>query len=363
MSEPNTPSALEWIGRIAPYKPGQSVIPGCDRTIKLASNESALGPSPRAICAAQEAARSLMRYPDGGSQDLRRQLAERCGAEANWVLCANGSEEVLMNLARAYVGVGQEVLFFAQSFPLYEIIAHAVGAVPVIAPVIGFQPSVEDLLAQVTDNTAIVFLANPNNPTGVWLDSSELDQLRQGLPDNVLLVLDAAYAEYMDDLDYADGLEFVKAHPTNCITTRTFSKAYGLAGLRVGWGFGHPGLLRPLNALRGAFNVNSVAQVAALEALGDNAHLAKVVEHTRHWQAELISVAAANGFTQPDRIAGNFLFLEGSSDTGGVQALDDHLRSAGILARCMPGLNGIRITIGTEQENEVLIEALKTFHT
>ena len=219
---------------IEAYVGGASKIAGVDRVIKLSSNEGALGPSPRAVEAYRAIAADMHRYPDGGATRLRGLLAERWGLEADNIVCGNGSDDVLQLLARAYSGQGDEVLYSEHGFLVYPIAAKSCGATPVTAPETGLTTSVDALLARVTERTRIVFVANPNNPTGTYISSDEMRRLHAGLPKDVLLVIDAAYAEFVDANDYEDGSALVRGY-SNVVMTRTFSKIFGMGGLRLGW--------------------------------------------------------------------------------------------------------------------------------
>ena len=230
---------------ITPYVGGESAIEGVDRIIKLASNEGALGPSPKAVEACREAAENLHRYPDGGCSALRSSLGDFYGLDPERIVCGAGSDELLDMLARAYAGPGDEVLFTEHGFLMYPIAAMGAGATPVKAPETNLHADVDALLDKVTDKTKIVYLANPNNPTGTYLPDTEVRRLRKGLPENVLLVIDAAYAEYVELDDYSAGAELVD-ECDNVVMTRTFSKIYGLASLRIGWGYGNKSIIKEL---------------------------------------------------------------------------------------------------------------------
>ena len=350
-----------WVAQIAPYQPGDSELKGVKQVIKLSSNESALGPSPSVFEAIHSNSKNIARYPDPHCTQLRRAIATAHQIDDNWIVCSNGSEEILDLLARAYAGPGDEVLYFDQSFPRYGIASRAVGATPVVVPVHGFQPNVADVAAFVTDRTRIMYVANPNNPTGVWLTDKEVRALRDALPGHVLLVLDAAYAEFVDNPDYGSGFEVVHDYPENTILTRTFSKAYGLAGLRVGWAYGAPDLSAPLHAVRGAFNVNALAQAAAARAVADDKHLHKALTHNAEWKPKLESIITKLGLICPERTAGNFVFTIVPTKMGGAQALDTFLIGRNIITRAIPTIDGLRITIGTTQENQILTDALCAF--
>ena len=233
-SAPRGPVPRPGISDIAAYVPGTSGLPGAQPVIKLSSNETPLGPSPRAVEAFLAEAARLPRYPDGSAAPLREALAARHGLDAQRIVCGSGSDELLNLLAAAYLGPGDEAIYSAHGFLVYKIAILARGATPVVAPETNLTADVDEILARVTSATRMVFLANPNNPTGTCLSAQEIKRLHTGLPEHVILVLDAAYAEYVQADDYTAGIECVNASE-NVVMTRTFSKIYGLAALRLGW--------------------------------------------------------------------------------------------------------------------------------
>jgi histidinol-phosphate aminotransferase len=348
---------------ITPYVGGESSLPGVARVVKLASNEGALGPSPKAVAAYRQAAEGLHRYPDGSCAELRRAIADRHGLDAERIVCGAGSDELLGLLCRAYAGPGDEVLFTEHGFLVYPIAAKAVGATPVAARECDLTADVDTLLAKVTPRTRIVFLANPNNPTGTYLPAAEVTRLRDSLPANVLLALDAAYAEYVGRNDYDPGVELVEAHD-NVVMTRTFSKIYGLGGVRLGWAYAPPAVVDVLNRLRMPFNVSVPAQAAGIAALADAEHTARVRANNDAllpWTAERI---AELGLTVTPSVC-NFVLVHFPAAPGrDVAAADAFLRGRGIIARRVAayGLpHALRITIGTEEEMRLAVAALKDF--
>ena len=252
------PTPRPGIMDIKPYVPGKSGDDDGRPVIKLSSNESALGPSPRAVEAAKRAAETMVRYPDGAATVLREAIGRRWGLDPARIVCGCGSDELLEMLLRAYAGPGDEVLYSQYGFAVYPIATMAAGATPVTAPERDYRTDVDAMLAAVTERTRVVFLANPNNPTGSYIPAAEMQRLRAGLPDHVLLVVDSAYAEFVDRDDYSAGAELVDAGD-NTVMTRTFSKIYALAGLRIGWLYGPPAIVDVLNRIRAPFNVCSVA--------------------------------------------------------------------------------------------------------
>ena len=235
---------------ISPYVPGRSSVNDQQNTIRLAANESAFGASPRAVKAYETLGSSLHRYPDGGANNLREALGALHGIDPASIVCGAGSDEILQLLAKSYAGPGDEVLYSKHGFLVYELAARAAGATPVAAPETNYRSNVDALLAHVTEKTRILFLANPNNPTGSYLSQGELRKLWGGLPENILLVIDAAYAEYVTAMDYESGAELV-GRSRNVVMTRTFSKIYGLASLRLGWCYASEEVIDVINRLRG----------------------------------------------------------------------------------------------------------------
>jgi histidinol-phosphate aminotransferase len=346
---------------IAAYVGGESHLAGVERVIKLASNEGALGPSPRAVEALRAYAPTLHRYPDGSVARLREALGARWGLEADRIVCGAGSDELITLLIRAYAGPGDEVLQSRHGFLMYGIGAKSVGASVVMAPERDLTADMDALLDAVTPRTRLVFLANPNNPTGTCVPAREIRRLHQGLPGDVVLVLDAAYAEFVLDADYDAGAALVR-DSGNVVMLRTFSKLYALAGLRLGWGYCPPAIADVLNRLRGPFNVSAAAEAAALAALGDDEFLERSRAHNAYWLAWLSEALAGLGIeTVPSHC--NFL-LARFGDAAKADAADAALRAAGIIVRKMGayGLpDSLRITIGTEPELRALVEALGAF--
>ncbi len=348
---------------IEPYIGGESAIPGVNRVIKLASNESALGPSPRAVEAMTAAAATIHRYPDGSCQALRRALAERHRIDAERIVCGAGSDELIALLCRAYLGPGDEMLYTEHGFLMYAIAARAAGATPVFAAETDLTADVDALLEKVTERTRMVFLANPNNPTGSYLPAGELARLRAALPPAVLLVLDLAYAEYIDAPDYGDGFALVDGGD-NVVVTRTFSKIYGLGGVRLGWAYGSAAVADVLNRVRGPFNVAAPAQAAGLAALGDDAFVERAKAHNEVWRRWTTEQLRALGLTVPPSF-GNFVLVRFPAAAGrDALAADGFLRSRGIIARRMAAYrlpDCLRITIGREDEMREALAVLAEF--
>ncbi|MCW5730789.1 MAG: histidinol-phosphate transaminase [Alphaproteobacteria bacterium] len=347
---------------ITPYKGGESQAQGVARVIKLSSNETPLGPSPRAIAAYEAAAKSLHRYPDGGASALREALARHYGIEAERIVCSNGSDELIGLITQAFAGSGDEIVYSRHGFLMYPIAAKAHGAKPVAVPEKDLTADIDAMLAAVSDRTRIVFLANPNNPTGTYLPAQEVARLRRSLREDVLLVIDAAYAEYVSRNDYEAGIELVRAHD-NVVMTRTFSKIYGLAGLRVGWAYAHPGVVDILHRVRGPFNVNLPAQAAAIAALADVAHVDAARTHNDIWLPWLSEEVRKLGLGVTPSL-GNFILIRFPAAPHDALAADRFLSQRGILLRQMGGYGlgeCLRATIGTEEENRLLVAALREF--
>jgi histidinol-phosphate aminotransferase len=348
---------------IRPYVGGESEIEGVSRIMKLSSNEGALGPSPKAMAALKDMAGEIHRYPDGGATGLRKALAARWGVDADRIVCGAGSDELLGILCRAYAGPGDEVLYSAHGFLMYAIAAKACGATPVTAPETDLTANVDALLAAVTPKTRIVFLANPNNPTGTYLPADEVKRLRAGLRDDILLVIDAAYAEFVSKNDYSAGIELVDS-TSNTVMCRTFSKIYALGGLRLGWAYCPTEIAGVLNRVRNPFNVGSSALAAGLAALNDDAYMDLCKRHNDYWLPWMLAEIKKLGMTATPSVC-NFVLIQFPKDEGrNAAAADAFLRSKGIITRAMGGYglpDWLRITIGAGDENEAVIQALAEF--
>jgi len=345
---------------IAPYVGGDATAPGVNRVIRLASNENPLGASPAAVAAYRDLAGELHRYPDGSATALRRAIAEAEGLAADRIVCGAGSDELISLLVRAYAGPGDEVLYSAHGFLMYAIAARSVGAAPMAAPERDLKADVDALLARVTPRTRVLFLANPNNPTGSYLSGAEVARLHAGLPPDVLLVIDAAYAEYADAPDYDDGAALVRQHD-NVVMTRTFSKIHGLAALRLGWAFCSEQVVSVLNRVRGPFNVSQAALAAGCAAVADQAHLARSKAHNSACRAGLIESLSAIGL-DPRPSLGNFLLVRFPEGAEAAAAALAALKAEGILLRSMNGYglpDCLRMTVGTDEEAAACVEALQ----
>lgn len=362
MSRGPAPQPRPGILEIAPYVGGEAKIPGVDRVIRLASNESALGPSPRAIAAYQAWAGEIHRYPEGHSRLLRDALAHLHGLDVERIVCGNGSDDLLQLLVRGYAGPGDEVLYSRHGFLVYPIAALACGATPVAAPEANLTFDVDAVLALVTDRTRLVFIANPNNPTGTYLSRYEMRRLHAGLPSSVLLVIDAAYAEFVRRNDYEPGIELVEA-AQNVVMTRTFSKIYALGGLRLGWAYCSAAVADVLNRIRGPFNVNAAAQAAGLAALADTASFERAQAHNEIWRPWLERALTDCGLVVTPSVA-NFVLVQFPAAPKDASAAFAYLQSLGILTRKVAsyGLGDhLRITIGTEDEMRAVAAGVSAF--
>ncbi|HSE76933.1 MAG TPA: histidinol-phosphate transaminase [Alphaproteobacteria bacterium] len=358
-----TPVPRPGILSIEPYVGGKSSLPGNAKPIKLSSNESAIGPSPRAIAAYEGLSGQLHRYPDGGAVALRAALAKRFGLDAARIVCGAGSDELIALLARAYAGPGDEVLYSEYGFVMYPIAALSAGATPVKAREKDYRADVDSLLASASDKTKLCFLANPNNPTGTFLPPGELARLRAGLPAHALLVIDAAYAEYVTRNDYSSGQELVEARD-NVVMTRTFSKIFALGGLRLGWAYCPVAVADVLNRTRGPFNISSAAQAAGVAALDDLAHSDASRAHNDMWLPWLAGELASLGLNVVPSV-GNFVLVEfPASGPKSAAAANAFLNARGIIPRAVAnyGLpNHLRITVGLEHEMRAVVAALAEF--
>lgn len=358
-----SPRPRPGILEIVPYVGGKSAVGGTVPVAKLSSNESPLGPSPHAMAVYRELSAELHRYPEGGSTELRHAIARRHNLDPDLIVCGAGSDELIALLVRAYAGPGDEVLYSRHGFLMYALAALSAGAHPVTAPETDLRADVDALLAKVSSRTRLVFLANPNNPTGSYLPAAELRRLRDGLPDEVVLVIDAAYAEYAEADDYDSGQELA-ATTSNTVMLRTFSKLYGLAGLRLGWLTAGSGVVDVLNRVRGPFNVSLPAQAAGVAALADVGHAEAARAHNRTWLPWVTRELTALGLKVHPSL-GNFVLVEFPRGSGrDAASANAHLEAEGVIPRQM-GSYGLpeclRISIGLEAENRRLVEALKGF--
>ncbi|MEX1082372.1 MAG: histidinol-phosphate transaminase [Halofilum sp. (in: g-proteobacteria)] len=363
--------AVPGVRGLAPYEPGKPIEEvareyglDADEVIKLASNENPRGPSPRAIDAAREAAAEVHRYPDGAGTSLREHLAARHCVEPTAITLGNGSNDVLDLVARTFLGPGRNAVFSRHAFAVYPIAtrlagaaAHVAAAHPADDPKAPYGHDLEAMAEQVDADTRVVFVANPNNPTGTWIDRAALERFLGRVPEHVIVVLDEAYSEYVDEPEFPDGVGWLRQYP-NLIVTRTFSKIYGLSGLRCGYGISSPAIADLLNRARHPFNVNSIALAAAEASLEDNAF---VTESARINAAGRVQLD--NGFRElgldPIPSVANFIAV----DVGGPgEAMHEALMARGVITRPIGAYempNHLRVTVGTSAENDRALAAFK----
>ncbi len=357
-----TPEPRPGILDIAPYVPGESELEGNEPVIKLSSNETPLGPSAAAVEAVRQAV-AHERYPDGSARELRETIASAYGLNPDHIVCGAGSDELLALLAQAYLGPGDEAIYTEHGFLVYRIVTLANGATPVVAPETDRRADIDAILAKVTDRTKVVFLANPNNPTGTYQPYEELQRLRKALPESVLLVIDAAYAEYVRRNDYEAGIGLV-ADTDNTVMTRTFSKIHGLAALRLGWCHAPGPIADVLNRIRGPFNVSAPAIAGGVAALRDAAHAARAADHNERWLPWLTEEISALGLDVTPSVA-NFVLIHFPDEDGKRAAdADEALKANRIILRRVTAYgfpNALRMSVGTEDENRTVVAALKAF--
>jgi len=356
------PQPKPWIMAIAPYVPGRSTTDNGAPVAKLSSNENPLGTSEQAKAAFLAHDGDLSRYPDASAAELREAIAAHHDLDPARVIYGTGSDELLHLAAGAYAGPGDEVIFVRYGFAVYEIATRRVGATPVIAPDRDYATDVDAILAAVTDKTRVVFIANPNNPTGTFADKGEIARLHAGLPPHVMLVLDQAYAEYLTTEDDDGGLDMARDLP-NVIVTRTFSKIHGLAAERIGWGYGSSDAIAAMHRIRAPFCVTTAGQQAAIAALGATDFIAHSRAHNLQWRAWLAAEIAALGNAGLRAVPShaNFLLVLFNGPVS-AEAAYKALMARGYIVRWLPGqglANGLRMTIGTEEETRGLAVALR----
>lgn len=348
---------------IAPYVPGKSSAPGVDKVYKLSSNESPLGPSPKAVAAYQAAAARLEDYPDGAVTDLRAAIGRAFGLDPERIVCGAGSDELLSLLTTAYLNDGDEVIYSAHGFLMYPIYALSHGAKPIAVPEKDHTADVDAILAAVTQRTRIIFIANPNNPTGTYVPFDEIKRLHQQLPPKVILVLDAAYAEYVQRNDYEAGIELV-ATSENAVMCRTFSKIHGLAAVRLGWLYGPAAIVDVLNRVRSPFNVNTPAMKAGIAAIEDTAHVEASIAHNNRWLPWLTREIEKLGLEVTPSVA-NFVLIHFPDSKGRTaRDADEFLTARGLILRRVAGYglpDALRMTVGTEEANRLVVQALAEF--
>lgn len=359
--------AVPGVRKLTPYQPGKPIDElkrefGLSEIIKLASNENPLGPSPLAIEAIKSELADLSRYPDGNGFSLKKKLSEKLQVDPQQITLGNGSNDVLDLVVRTFAQSGDEIIFSQYAFAVYPIVTQAIGAKAVVIPAKGWEHDLEASLQAITDKTRIIFVTNPNNPTGCWIAKDNLEEFLEKVPDHIIVVLDEAYYEYavqpdMGAPDYPDGLQWLDKF-SNLVVTRTFSKAYGLAGLRIGYAVSSPDIADLLNRLRQPFNVNSMALVAACAALDDQEHIRKSIELNADGMKYLQIAFTEMGLDYIPSI-GNFICVDLAKPAGPVYT---SLLQQGVIVRPVANYempNHLRVTIGTRKENEIFLRAFK----
>ena len=347
--------------KIEAYKPGKSKFKKLKKIIKLSANESALGMSPSVAKIISNKKLNLERYPDGKSELLRKEISKKYKCNFEKIICGAGSDEVIQMICQLFLKPKDQVVVPQYSFLMYRIYANIVGAKVVFAKEINFKVSITEIIKKVTKNTKIVFVANPNNPTGTYLTKKEIIELRKKLNKRILLVIDDAYAEYMKNEDYKSGLELFK-NMNNVFILRTFSKIFGLASLRVGWGYGSKKIINALNIIKPPFNVSHIAQLAATEALKDKKFIDQSIKHNFLF-AKKIKTYLEQYQIFSNSISANFLLLDFKNCKHTAKYLYEKLKQRGIIVRSTEDgyhiRNKLRLTIGSKQENLAFMNAVK----
>lgn len=355
------PEPINNILSIVPYKGGEAHIEGVDKIFKLSSNENPLGFSLKAKDAFIKAAGELNIYPDGSHEILKNAISKRYGIDEARVLCANGSDEIFQLLGRAYLNPGDEIIQSEYGFLVYRLIAQQAGATCISAKTKDYQTQIDAILEKITPKTKIIFLDNPSNPCGTYVSFEEIKKLHSLIPPQVLLVLDAAYAEYVCANDYSSGLEMAGEFE-NVLMTRTFSKIHGLAALRIGWCYGPQRIIDTLHRVRGPFNVNLPALQAGCAAMDDVEFASNSANHNQKWLNELTQIINSIGLKAIPSVT-NFILVE-FANSQSADACDEFLKTKGLIVRKVGAYNlanCLRMSIGTDEANERLIAALKEF--
>ena len=361
--QPQRPVPRGSVMDIPLYVPGKSTVNTSGPVHKLSSNESPLGASAKAIEAFRQVAGHLELYPDGSSSVLREAIGDIHGIHPDRIMCGAGSDELLSLLAYCFLGNGDEAIYCEHGFLVYPIAIMAAGATPVVAKETDCTADVDAILGAVTEKTKMVFLANPNNPTGTYLPFSEIRRLHKGLPGHVLLVLDAAYAEYVTCDDYQAGIELAGSSD-NVVMTRTFSKIYGLANLRLGWCYGPEAIIQAMDRIRGPFNVSGVSQAAGVAAMRDQEFVKAAVEHNNEWLPKVTQSLAALGLDVTPSV-GNFILIHFPDEEGKrASAANDFLLENGCILRKVDNYgfpNALRMTVGSAEACETVVATLRAF--
>ncbi|HEY4175096.1 MAG TPA: histidinol-phosphate transaminase [Rhodopila sp.] len=355
------PSPRPEILTINPYVAGESELPGANRTVKLSSNEGAFGVPPSARAAIIQAAEETYRYPDGGADRLREAIGRRWGLSPDRIVCGAGSDDLLYQFCLSFGGPGRDIIMSAHGFAIYYIAGTYAGSRVIKVPERNLTADLDAMLAAVSPATRLIFLANPNNPTGSMVPPADIARFRAALPPEVLLVLDAAYAEYVTHPDYDPGIKLVDA-TDNTVMTRTFSKIYGLGGMRIGWCYAPPAVVDVLNRVRGPFNVSVAAQAAAIAALAEPGWVEKGKAHNAEYRPKLAAGIEAAGLkVWPSE--GNFVLVD-LETTEAANAADAFLRTSGIIVRKVGGYglpHCLRVTVGTAEEIGLVVNAFTEF--
>lgn len=362
MTELTAPEPISWVKAIAPYVPGRATTDDGRKVAKLSSNENPLGTSEKARAAFAAAAAKLERYPDAGAAELRQAIGDVHGLDPARIIYGTGSDEILHLAAGAFAGPGDEIIHVRYGFAVYEIATRRVGAEPVVVADHDYATDVDAILAAVTDKTRVVFVANPNNPTGTYAGAGEIARLHAGLPRHVLLVLDQAYAEYLDVGEDDGGLALAE-QASNVLVSRTFSKIHGLAAERIGWGYAAAPIIDALHRIRAPFNVTIAGQNAAIEAIRDRAFVEASRAHNAKWlgwfEEQIAALGNAGLRCVPSKANFSLVLFEGQLT---AERAYHGLMDAGYIVRWLPsqGLgHALRITIGTEDEVKGVVAALR----
>jgi histidinol-phosphate aminotransferase len=360
---PERPQPRPGVLDISAYVPGRSEAPGAAKVYKLSSNETPLGPSPKAVEAFRAAGDALALYPDGASTALRQAIGKAFGLDPARIVCGAGSDELLNLIAQTYLAPGDEAISTIHGFLVYKIATLAAGGKPVIVEERYFRADVDVILRAVTPRTRVVFLANPNNPTGTYLPIADIRRLHAGLPARAILVLDAAYSEYVRRNDYEAGIELA-ATSENVVMTRTFSKIHGLASLRLGWMYAPTAVVDAINRIRGPFNINTPAMTAGIASLGDTAHIERSIAHNTKWLSWLEENIRKLGFEVTPSAANFVLIHFPKTPRKTAKDADAFLIKRGLVLRQVTAYNlpnALRMTVGTEEANRLVVSALGEF--
>ena len=346
---------------IEAYKPGKSKVKKLRKIIKLSANESALGMSPKVRKLISNKKLVFEKYPDGRSRNLRKVISKTYKCNYQKIICGAGSDEIIQMICQLFLRPKDEVVLPEYSFLMYRIYSKIVGAKVVFAKERNFKVSVKDIIKKISNKTKIVFIANPNNPTGTYLTKTELFELRKKLNKKILLVIDDAYAEYMKNKDYSSGLDMFK-NKNNVFILRTFSKIFGLASLRVGWGYGSKKIVDALNIIKPPFNINGVAQLAAAESLKDKKFISKSIKHNLYYAKNIKRFLEKYNISS-NEVSANFLLLDFENCKYPAKFFYEKLKSKGILLRSTEDgyhiKNKLRLTIGSKKENLKFMATIK----